>query len=70
MPFPMRRERKAKGEKFAMNTNNNAVENEKAETSEYRIGLTTYIVTTIFNPEIEETLEDVIKRLIIRESQK
>jgi len=58
-----------------MNTNTIAVEKEKAETtfntkSEYRIGHTTYIVTTIFNPEIEETLEDVIKRLIIRESQK
>ncbi len=53
-----------------MNTNTIAVEREKAETSEYRIGHTTYIVTTIFNHEIEETLEDVIKRLIIRESQK
>ena len=58
-----------------MNTNTTAAEREKAETtfntkSEYRIGHTTYIVTTIFNSEIEETLEDVIKRLIIRESQK
>ena len=57
-----------------MNTNTIAAEKEKAETtsntkSEYRIGHTTYIVTTIFNPVFQESLSDVLKRMIIRESE-
>lgn len=57
-----------------MNTNTTAVEREKAETtfnikSEYKIGHTTYIVTTIFNPVFQESLSDVLKRMIIRESE-
>ena len=47
--------------------NTNAVEREK---SEYKIGHTTYIVTTIFNPVFQESLSDVLKRMIIRESEK
>ena len=51
-----------------------AVEKEKAETtfnatSEYRIGHTTYTVTTVFNPASKESLSDILKRLIIRESE-
>lgn len=35
--------------------------------SEYKIGRTTYIVHTHFNLECKETLEDVLKRLMLRE---
>ena len=52
-----------------------AVEKEKAEnnfvtTSEYRIGHTTYTVTTVFNPASKESLSDILKRLIIRDCEK
>ena len=58
-----------------MKNNNTAVERERAETafnatSEYRIGHTTYTVTTVFNPASKESLSDILKRLIIRESEK
>ena len=48
------------------------VEKEKVECSysEYRIGLTTYRVKTIFNSDTDESLENVINRLIAREIQK
>ena len=57
-----------------MNKKVTAVEKEKAETtfnatSEYRIGHTTYMVTTVFNPASKESLSDILKRLIIRESE-
>lgn len=57
-----------------MNNNTSAVEKEKAETtfnatSEYRIGRTTYTVTTVFNPASKESLSDILKRLIIRECE-
>ena len=57
-----------------MNNNTTAVEREKAETtfnatSEYRIGHTTYTVTTVFNPASKESLSDILKRLIIRECE-
>ena len=58
-----------------MNNNTSAVEREKAETtfnatSEYKIGHTTYTVTTVFNPASKESLSEIMKRLIIRESEK
>lgn len=58
-----------------MNKNDTAVDREKAETtfnatSEYKIGHTTYTVTTVFNPASKESLSDILKRLIIRESEK
>ena len=58
-----------------MNTNTTAVDKEKAETafnatSEYKIGHTLYTVTTVFNPASKECLSDILKRLIIRESEK
>ena len=58
-----------------MNNNTTAVESEKAEatfntTSEYKIGHTVYTVTTVFNPASKESLSEIIKRLIIRESEK
>ena len=58
-----------------MNNNTTAVEREKAETtfnatSEYKIGHTIYTVTTVFNPASKESLPDILKRLIIRESEK
>lgn len=47
------------------------MKNMKKETmSEYKIGHTTYIVTTIFNPVVQESLSDVLKRMIIRDSEK
>ena len=58
-----------------MNNNTSAVEREKAETtfnatSEYKIGHTTYTVTTVFNPASKESLSEIMKRLIIRECGK
>ena len=35
--------------------------------SEYNIGHTTYVVKTTFNPAFQESLSDILKRLIIRE---
>ena len=57
-----------------MNKNDTAVEREKAKTtfnatSEYKIGHTVYTVTTVFNPASKESLSDILKRLIIRESK-
>ena len=37
--------------------------------SEYKIGHTLYTVTTVFNPASKECLSDILKRLIIRESE-
>lgn len=58
-----------------MNKNDTAVDREKAETtfnatSEYKIGHTTYTVTTVFNPASKESLSDILNRLIIRECEK
>lgn len=58
-----------------MNKNDTAVDREKAETTfnatfEYKIGHTTYTVTTVFNPASKESLSEIMKRLIIRESEK
>ncbi len=52
-----------------------AVEKENAEnnfvtTSEYKIGHTTYTMTTVFNPASKESLSDILKRLIIRDCDK
>ena len=57
-----------------MINNTSAVEREKAETtfnatSEYKIGHTTYTVTTVFNPASKASLSDILKRLIIRECE-
>ncbi|MBO4378187.1 MAG: transposon-encoded TnpW family protein [Oscillospiraceae bacterium] len=38
--------------------------------SKYKIGHTVYTVTTVFNPASKESLSDILKRLIIRESEK
>lgn len=48
------------------------VEKEKVDSSysEYRIGLTTYRVKINFNSDTDESLEDVINRLIAREIEK
>ena len=48
------------------------VEKEKVDSSysEYRIGLTTYRVKTIFNSDTEESMDDIINRLIAREIEK
>ena len=57
-----------------MNNNTTAVDTEKAETtfnatSEYKIGHTLNTVKTVFNPASMESLSDILKRLIIRESE-
>ena len=42
--------------------------NELKETvSEYKIGHTTYIVKTVFDPAFQQSLSDILKRLIVRE---
>ncbi len=48
------------------------VEKEKVDCSysEYHIGLTTYRVKIIFNSDTDESLEDIINRLIAREIEK
>ena len=48
------------------------VEKEKVDCSysEYRIGLTTYRVRISFNSDTDESLEDIINRLIAREIEK
>ena len=57
-----------------MNDNTTAVDIEKADNTfttktEYKIGHTLYTVTTVFNPASKESLSDILKRLIIRESE-
>ncbi len=37
--------------------------------SEYKIGHTTYIVRTTFNPAFRESLSDILKRLIVRDCE-
>lgn len=37
--------------------------------TEYKIGHTTYMVKTILNPDFQESLSDILKRLIIRECE-
>lgn len=58
-----------------MNNNNTAVDKEKADNpfttkSEYKIGHTFYTVTTVFSPVSNESLSEIMKRLIIRENEK
>ena len=58
-----------------MNNNTTAVDIEKVDNTfttktEYKIGHTLYTVTTVFNPASKESLSDILKRLIIRESEK
>ena len=55
-----------------MNNNNTtaAVNAVSTTMSEYKIGHTLYTVTTVFNPASKESLSDILKRLIIRESEK
>lgn len=58
-----------------MNKNETAADREKAESSlnrmsEYKIGHTTYLVRTIFNLVSQDSLSDILKRLIIRECDK
>lgn len=43
--------------------------NMKTTVSEYKIGHTTYVVKTTFNPAFRESLSDILKRLIVRESE-
>ena len=43
--------------------------NENTTVSEYKIGHTTYIVKTVFNPDFRESLTDILNRLITRECE-
>ena len=52
------------------NNNNIAVKAVTEDVSEYTIGRTTYIVKLMFNPASKESLSEILKRLIIRESEK
>ena len=42
----------------------------QTRTTEYKIGNTTYTVTTTFSPEFKQSLSDIIQRMIIRDSEK
>ena len=44
--------------------------NEKTTVSEYKIGHTTYIVKTTLNPAFQESLSDILKRLVTRDCEK
>ena len=41
----------------------------QTRTTEYKIGNTTYTVTTTFSPEFKQSLADIIQRMIIRDSE-
>lgn len=43
--------------------------NTTSTVSEYRIGHTTYIVKTVFNPAFRESLTDILNRLITRDCE-
>ena len=69
----MRVERKiSQAERRQLKETTTTVEKEKVDSSysEYRIGLTTYRVKINFNSDTDESLEDVINRLIAREIEK
>ena len=69
----MRVERKiSQAERRQLKETTTTVEKEKVNCSysEYRIGLTTYRVKINFKSDTDESLEDVINRLIAREIEK
>ena len=39
----------------------------QTRTTEYKIGNTTYTVTTTFSPEFKQSLSDIIQRMVIRD---
>ena len=41
--------------------------NTQPRTTEYKIGNTTYTVTTTYSPEFKKSLSDIIQRMIIRD---
>ena len=41
----------------------------QTRTTEYKIGNTTYTVTTTFSPEFKQSLSDIIQLMIIRDSE-
>ncbi len=45
-------------------------ETQPVSVSEYKIGHTTYIVRTFFNPNGTESLEEMVKRLIMKDVAK
>lgn len=45
------------------------METNKTTVSEYKIGHTTYLVKTKFNLAAKENLSEILKRLILRESE-
>lgn len=44
-------------------------DNTEITVSEYKIGRTTYLVKTVFNPTFKESLSDILKRLIVRDCE-
>ena len=52
------------------NTAETKNEPQPVSVSEYKIGHTTYIVRTFFNPNGTESLEEMVKRLIIKDVAK
>ena len=52
------------------NVSFNSTAVDQANTSEYKIGNTTYIVELHFNFDCKETLDDIIKRLVTNNLEK
>ncbi len=52
------------------NTAETKNEPQPVSVSEYKIGHTTYIVRTFFNPNGTESLEEMVKRLIMKDVAK
>ncbi|MBP3857587.1 MAG: transposon-encoded TnpW family protein [Ruminiclostridium sp.] len=52
------------------NTAETKTEPQPVSVSEYKIGHTTYIVRTFFNPNGTESLEEMVKRLIMKDVAK
>ena len=52
------------------NVSFNSTAVEQANTSEYKIGNTTYIVELHFNFDCKETLDDIIERLVTNNLEK
>lgn len=54
---------------MAIGKDGKMTDNTEMTVSEYKIGNTTYLVKTIFNPTFKESLSDILKRLIVHDCE-
>lgn len=54
---------------MAIGKGDRMTDNTEINISEYKIGHTTYLVKTIFNPTFKESLSDILKRLIVHDCE-